>query len=286
MPIPMLQFKSPRPCEFVGERIEHITGRISDEAERDLYGAAHCYIQPSRGEGWGLQPLQAIAQGLPTILTDAHGHAEFADLGYGISATPAQSEYFIYGDAGLWWEPSLDELCQQMEYVYYNYDAAREYAEMNSAVCHRQFSWEQCAEKFVQAIGPEHFTAEYSGSGEWVKPGLKKYLVRVTKPWAAEIAGNHYQFNPGVDYYEIADVKRILYEGVGILDPTCVSPPSTSGPLTEAETGLTDDQLARFGAYSAAHSYCWTCSQKLNSGELYDPLANNNLPVLDRWLYG
>ena len=266
-PIPILQFKSPRPCEFVGERIEHITGRISDEAERDLYGAAHCYLGPSRGEGWGLQPLQAIAQGLPTILTDAHGHAEFAYLGYGISAKPSPSEYFIYGDAGLWWEPDLDELCEAMEYVYYHYEEACARAKEASAVAHKVFSWEETARRFVETIGEEHFTADYTGSGEWVKPGLKKYLVRVTKPWAAEIAGNHYQFTPGIDYYEIADIKRILYEGVAILDPSCVVEPGQTGDLTEAETGLTDEQLSRFGNYSAAHSYCWTCGQKLNSGE-------------------
>ena len=277
MPRPILQFKSPRPVEHVGERIEVIGGRITDEAERDLYGAAHCYLQPSRGEGWGLQPLQAIAQGLPTILTDAHGHAEFSHLGHGISAKSAPADYFIYGDAGDWWEPSLDELCERMEWVYHHYDEATEQARFSSAVAHRDFSWEQVASRFVDAIGPAHFRLGYDGSGEWVKPDIKRYLVRVNKPWAAEIAGSHFQFLPGRDYWEVADVKRILWEA-DVLDPSCVVVNPDEPTLTEAETGLTEKQLADFGGYSAAQSYCWTCHQKLGTGELYEPPIEDDPP--------
>ena len=270
MPRPVLQFKSPRPVEYVGERIEVIGGRISDEAERDLYGAAHCYLQPSRGEGWGLQPLQAIAQGLPTILTDAHGQAEFAHLGMGISAALVPADYFMYGDAGEWWEPSLDELCERMEWVYHHYDQAVEQARFSSAVAHRDFSWEKVADRFVNAIGPAHFRLPYEGSGVWTKPDIKRYLVRVNKPWRAEIAGAHFQFTPGVDTWEVADVKRLLFEA-GVLDPSCVTVNPADAPLTEIETGLTVSQLADFGAYSASQSYCHACHQKLNSGELYVP---------------
>ena len=37
--------------------------------------------------------LQAIAQGLPTVLTDAHGHEAFADLGYRVSAEMEKAGY-------------------------------------------------------------------------------------------------------------------------------------------------------------------------------------------------
>ena len=270
MPRPVLQFKSPKPCEFRGERIEVIGGHISDEAERDLYGAAHCYLQPSRGEGWGLQPLQAIAQGLPTILTDAHGQAEFAHLGHPIGWQEKEAAYFLYGDAGSWWEPNLDELCERMEWVYYHYDEACEQARASSAVAHREFSWERCAEKFVDAVGMDQLTAEYSGDHTWVKPEYKRYLVRVLKPWKAEIAGAEYQFTPGKDYWEVANIKRVLYEAEQILDPSCVVR-NPSGKLTELETGLTEEQLSRFGDYSAKAEFCWTCHQRLGSGELYQP---------------
>ena len=268
-PRPTLVFKSPKPVDWFGPRIEHIGGHISDEAERDLYGMAHCYLQPSRGEGWGLQPLQAIAQGCPTILTDGHGQAEFAHLGYGLRYTMAPSDYFIYGDAGEWWEPSLDDLCAYMEYVYSNYDEACAFAAQASQQAHLNFTWENCAERFVEAVGRVHLDAPYSGDGSWCKQEQKRYLVRVTRPWRADVAGVMYHLYPDRDYWEVADLKRILFEN-NVLDPSCIIV-HPEGPLTEAETGLAPQQLASMGAYSAAMGHCHHCGQVLNSGTRYEP---------------
>lgn len=271
-PRPTLIFKSPKAIPYAGERVEWVGGKISDEAERDLYEMAHCYVQPSRGEGWGLQPLQAIAQGLPTILTDAHGQAEFSHLGFPISAAHSKADYFIYGESGEWWEPSLDELCQQMEYVYNNYEQACDFAGLASAAAHRQYSWAKSAERFVNAIGKKHF-GDYHGDGSWQKPDIKRYLVRVTKPGRAEVAGTVYQFTPGVETWEVADVKRILWEA-GVLDPSCafVTNDSDEPLVTDFESGLTESQLARRGDYSAAHGHCEACGQRLNTpGLRYEP---------------
>lgn len=274
-PIPTLVFKSPRAVDYAGDRIEWIGGKVSDEKERDIYAMAHCYLQPSRGEGWGLQPLQAIAQGCPTILTDAHGQAEFAHLGYGISAGYSKADYFIHGEPGMWWEPNLDELCEQMEWVYNNYDDAATFARTASKVAHEQFSWERCADRFIEAVGREHFDLPYSGDGTWRKQALKRYLTRVIRPWRAEIAGIVYQFHPGKDYWELADVKRILWEA-GVLDPSCAfvtDPNNPDAPMvTDVESGLTEDQLATFGDYSASHGHCCECGQILGSGVKYEPV--------------
>ena len=144
-PIPRLLMKSPRGAEYfeVGPNIELIAGRLSNEEELDLYARAHCYVQPSRGEGFGFQPLQAIAQGCPTILTDAHGHASFAHLGYGLGSRLETAAYFSHGFAGEWWEPDFDELCERMEWVYENYDEATAFAKTASEVAREEFSWDR-----------------------------------------------------------------------------------------------------------------------------------------------
>lgn len=252
-PEPILVMKNPRGEDFYGPRVEMVTGKISPAEEQAIYASAHCYLQPSRGEGFGLQPLQAIAQGLPTILTDAHGHQAFSHLGYGLSTTPSKSGYFLFGDAGDWWEPSLDELCEYMRYVYDNYEVAEAWAETNAKVVAEEFTWARVAERFVEVVGPEHLTVPFNGDREWVAPDLKRYLVRVNRPWAANVAGVGYQFMPGVDYWELADVKRIMFEAT-LLDPSCIDP---------SNSGLTDEQLARLGEYSAAHGHCQLCGQKL-----------------------
>ncbi len=41
---------------------------------------AHVSVQPSRGEGFGLIPLQALCAGVPIVATTATGHSEYLQL--------------------------------------------------------------------------------------------------------------------------------------------------------------------------------------------------------------
>lgn len=254
-PIPRLICKSPKGEKVVHPRIEVISGRITSEEEVDLYASAHCYLQPSRGEGFGLQPLQAIAQGCPTILTGAHGHASFAHLGWPLSTMMSKADYFIYGDAGDWWEPSLDDLVEHMRAVYDDYPAACEKASVSSDIVARDFTWERTAERFIDALGGyEALSEPYDGDGSWYAPTSKEYLVRVREPWNAEMAGQHKRFEVGKDYWEPADTKRILFEA-GKLDLSC---------LEGGDTGLLPAQVDAIGGYRAAFSHCASCGQPLN----------------------
>lgn len=250
-PIPRLIMKNPRTEPFHGPNVEVIGGKISAEAELDLYADAHCYLQPSRGEGFGLQPLQAIAQGCPTILTDAHGHASFAHLGYGLSWKPSPAAYFSHGPAGEWWEPNFDELCERMKWVYDNYEQATAFAKTAAQVAGEQFTWANSARQVIDAIGETRLCEPYTGSGGRVRAQLKRYKVIVNRQWRAEIAGINYLFEPEQVYYEPADVLRILYDA-GLLDPACLVD----------NLGLTEHQLARMPEYSASHSYCPNCLQR------------------------
>ena len=257
-PEPRMIFKSPKPLEFsMTDQMEWVGGRISDDEERDLYARAHCYLQPSRGEGFGLQPLQAIAQGLPTILTDASGQAEYAHLGRGIGASLAPAAYFIYGDAGEWWEPSFDDLCDQMRWVYENYADACAEAKANSEIARRDFSWEASTRSLCDTLGWDSLTTPGPEQREWYEPTSKRFLVVTNKDWKADIAGSVYLFRAGEPYWEPADVKRILFEA-GILHPAC---------LEGDGTGLLPAQIERMGNYSASHGHCPTCGQTLNTGE-------------------
>ncbi|MBK8293801.1 MAG: glycosyltransferase [Solirubrobacterales bacterium] len=54
----------------------HMTGWISDEELRDLYGESIGTISPSSYEGYGLSVSESIAAGLPTIASDIPPHRE------------------------------------------------------------------------------------------------------------------------------------------------------------------------------------------------------------------
>lgn len=274
-PEPQLILKNPKgEAQFRGyDRVQMVSGHISNEAEIDLYAMAHCYVQPSRGEGFGLQPLQAMAQGLPTILTDAHGHSAFAQYGIPLGWDWSKAEYFIYGDAGDWWEPDFEHLCELMWDVYQNYEGHVERAAVVAqTVIPQEFSWVRCAERFVEAHEGQ-LTVPYRGSGDYYFPVQKRFQVRVTKAWDAEIAGLRYMWLPGKDYWEPADVKRILFER-GVLDPTC---------FEGGDHGLVPQQVERLGEYSAQQEWCPTCRQQLNTRRT---LADTLYEEMERQAHG
>lgn len=253
-PIPRLILKSPRAEEPIAHRrVSFVGGKLTAEEEVALYEDAHVYLQPSRGEGFGLQPLQAIAQGLPTVLTEAHGHAAFAHLGWPIGSTLTKADYFMQGDAGEWWEPNFDDLCDRMRWLYDHYDEACATAKTSAEVVAREFTWDRCAEGFLDIVGRDLHILR--SPGEWYAPILKLYPVVTTRDAFFDVGGIPRQFYRGKEYYEPADVKRVLFDAE-LLDPVC---------LQGDDPGLHPDQLGRLEEYSASKEYCPHCSQRLNT---------------------
>ena len=261
--LPQLVMKSPRGFDTKHPNVQVVSGHLTDSEEVGLYETAHCYLQPSRGEGFGLQPLQAIAQGIPTILTNAHGHEGFANLGIGIGWDwiPTEPGASFFGDAGDWWEPDFDELCEAMWDVYSHYDHHLENAAWNSMHVAESWTWENTASKFLGEFG------ELMGSRrepqEWYTPHNKRYLVIVTKAWAADIGEKSFMWEPKKHYWETADVKRVLWEAQ-VLHPDCILGDGVH-PGSAIDTGLSEHQLGEFAKKSGDHSYCPSCHQRLNT---------------------
>lgn len=261
-PEPRLVMKNPKNERFRRPMwMEMLPGRYSDADEIALYESAHCYLQPSRGEGFGLQPLQAIAQGIPTILTDAHGHAGFAHLGIGIGSKLVSANYFIYGPSGEWWEPDFEQLCEAIRDVYDDYPVHLEDAARAAQVVADGWTWSQTADAFVEAFDGA-LDQPYSGDGSWYEPTRRLYKIVVNELSQMSVAGELRRFEPGCDYFDVADVKRILFES-GKLDPACLE----YEPGSEDDLGLAPEQVPNIAEYRASHAYCPSCSQRLNSGK-------------------
>jgi glycosyltransferase involved in cell wall biosynthesis len=95
---------------------------IVDEAHCDaaalraLYDSADCVVLPTRGEGFNLPAAEALAMGVPLILTGYGGHAPFARAG-GAHLLPyrfAQSKSHLSAPGACWVEPDAASLARAM----------------------------------------------------------------------------------------------------------------------------------------------------------------------------
>ena len=112
----------------------HHVGRVSDAALLALYRHASCFVFPSFYEGFGLPPLEALAQGCPVVASTA----------------PAVRE--VCGDAALYFSPHEPaELAQQLRRLLASPTLQ---AEMSMAGRRRaaEFSWHSAASTHLLAM--------------------------------------------------------------------------------------------------------------------------------------
>lgn len=197
---------------------------LSDDDERKMLDDAHCYLAPSKGEGWGLCPHQAIAMGIPTILTDAAGHHEFAKYAIPLRWHYEPALYDVWLGAGehqacgQWWVPSADDLADRMLMVYEYYELATEEARKNAQrISH--LTWENTAVHLLAAIEQHVDLSQPLDRGDWVEFDRLLFPMQVVEPWHLTTGYDDYVLMPGQTYYETSNVKRLAIEQ-RVLEPS------------------------------------------------------------------
>lgn len=135
------------------DNVDVITQDYTQEEMWLLYFRSHCLLYPTRGEGFGLIPFEAMATGLPTILPEQGGTCDFAgwSLYYLSNSTWVEStDQRIH--PGLWMDHDLDELIAKMEYVVDHRERVWESAFQQSFGIHENYSWEKVADDCIGRI--------------------------------------------------------------------------------------------------------------------------------------
>jgi glycosyltransferase involved in cell wall biosynthesis len=131
---------------------------LTDSEMAQLYNACDCLVHPYRGEGFGLPVLEAMACGLPVIVTAGGATDDFVDgnMGYLI---PARKQTFgnrIIGDlrtvGDLWYlEPDPEQLSIALRHVSSHREEAKTMG-VRARSKAEQWTWQQASKKILQRV--------------------------------------------------------------------------------------------------------------------------------------
>jgi hypothetical protein len=134
-----------------------------------VYRSADCFVLTTRGEGWGMPVLEAMACGLPVIATNWSGHCDFmnGENAYPLAVeglVPARAKCPYY--AGFHWaEPSHRDLRRLMRHVVENRNEARARGERAAREVRAQWTWDEAARKIIARLDAINEKHGHGGSG-------------------------------------------------------------------------------------------------------------------------
>jgi glycosyltransferase involved in cell wall biosynthesis/Tfp pilus assembly protein PilF len=86
----------------------------------ELYRGADAVVLPTRGEGFNLPAAEALAAGVPLIVTGHGGHADFAgpDVARQVEFRFSTSRTHVHSGGSVWTDPDVDDLAAAMREIF------------------------------------------------------------------------------------------------------------------------------------------------------------------------
>lgn len=121
-----------------------------------LYRSADCLVLASRGEGWGMPALEAMACGLPVIATNWSAMTDFIDesVGYPLAVdrlVPAEAKCPYY-QGFRWAEPSYDHLRTLLRYTFEHPKEGRSRGMHAAQIAKERWTWDHTATRIVERL--------------------------------------------------------------------------------------------------------------------------------------
>jgi tetratricopeptide (TPR) repeat protein/glycosyltransferase involved in cell wall biosynthesis len=123
-----------------------------------LYASCDAFIFPSRAEGWGLPIIEALASGLPTIVTFYSGQTEYLtdEMAYLLDYTLEDIKIPFFeskdNDYGQWAKPDMEQFRYYLRYIYEHQDEAKQKGLNASKMIHDKWTWGHAADIAVKEI--------------------------------------------------------------------------------------------------------------------------------------
>lgn len=127
----------------------------------------HVFVSCSRGEGWNLPLMEAMACGTPSIYSNCSAQLEFA-TGKGHPVNIAKKTPNTIAGCGDYYEPDWNHLSEVFRDVYTNYKQHKEKALVDSLEIREKFDWENIGKIGFEKV--QNFLEKYN------KPKKKKVL--------------------------------------------------------------------------------------------------------------
>lgn len=101
--------------------VDVIAAEYSQGDMLTLLSDAHCFVFPSRGEGFGFPPLEAMASGIPAIIPNKTGMSEYFDERFclELETKPVSPVYQQFKQGvGVMYEATIESLRSQLRWAY------------------------------------------------------------------------------------------------------------------------------------------------------------------------
>ena len=140
-----------------GSAVETIAENMSHDQYVYLLGRADCLVYPSRGEGFGLIPLEAMATGLPVIATAGSGMAEFVREPMAVPIPvrgKCEAKLFAkaYGHQCWWDDIAVDDVAERMRWAYDHRSEMVEKGRKAAQWVQETYSWAESAAALEQFL--------------------------------------------------------------------------------------------------------------------------------------
>lgn len=120
-----------------------------------LYREADMACYPTRGEGFGLIPLQQMATGLPVAVSDGTGCRDFADSRYALPIKCRMEPAYCGAEFGYDEKPLYNSVLQTIEWAYQNREDAGDLGRRAAEWVAENWTYRQTVDKLLDVCRKE-----------------------------------------------------------------------------------------------------------------------------------